>query len=384
VNVEQSSDNASESLAKYDEDALSGESADIHGSFNMWERLSHDRKMELLAALPLPELSAATVVDYGVGAWGFGCVFPRLKECRKAIGIDSSERALALSRQRSRADPKLQHAELEFATSSGYDIPLAPASVDVFFAGECVQQIEETTTFLQEVHRILRPGGVAVFTTPNRLPFVYRTAGLEWSLGYRHAALMEAEEFLGYLSQQFEVVACKGFNQSMHPGLDDAVDEVTARPWVHGCEDDMFNATGMVVMARKRSQPTPPRPQVRIEYHAHAASIGQGYRDVELTEGRHGRLIEGGGALMLDVPAHAIRCQLILWAHPWSGLADIYVDDRKVQSVDLYAHAAGCRRLSLDLRKAKTVTVVSRGERRPSSQGAEVILVRAVYALQTA
>ena len=51
---------------------------------------SHYRRMALLDALPLGDLSDKVVVDYGVGPWGFACVFPKLHACREAIGIDLS------------------------------------------------------------------------------------------------------------------------------------------------------------------------------------------------------------------------------------------------------------------------------------------------------
>lgn len=376
--------NEAETLIKYYDNAFSSsENGNIYKPFNLWERLSHARKMELLDQLPLPDMVSLVAVDYGVGSWGFGCVFPRLKKCAHAIGIDISKTAIDLSRELSEKDSALSHAKLDFYTSVGYAIPLPDSSVDIFFAGECVEHIEETDTFLVEVHRILKKGGVAIFTTPNRLPFLYRNINLEWCMGYEHVALMSANEFISYLQNYFEVVTCKGFNQSLHPFVDQAVDENAAKNWVAACENDMFNATGMVVAVRKIDQGSRNKAAVYSVEHIEFKLIFGQYRDVQLFDIFNGRLIQSGSRLSVDVPEKSIRCQLILWAHPWSGYANIYLDDVLVKKIDLYAHVGGCRRVTLDLDRTKSIFVDCLGESSSNSQGQEVIVVRAVFAIDS-
>lgn len=366
-------------LTKYYEDAFTKSQNANYRPFNMWERLSHERKMVLLSNLPLPDLRFATVVDYGVGSWGFGGVFPRLKACRKAIGIDISQAAIARCREVSEQDPDLLHAELEFYTSSGYLLPLRDESVDIFFAGECVEHIEETDSFLAEVHRVLKLGGIAIFTTPNRLPTVYRTLDLEWCMGYEHVALMSYSELLDYTKTYFTLEIAKGFNQTLHPALDLIVDEVTASSWVHGSENDPENATGLIIVLRKNKQLPVCLPQVHVLECEQGEVVRGPWRDVQLFENFQGRLLSDGTKMQLIAPQVAVRCQLIFWAHPWSGKAQVSVDGEVASVIDLYSHIGGCRRLRLTVQSGSVIQVSALGEKRADSQGTEVIFVRAVF-----
>jgi 2-polyprenyl-3-methyl-5-hydroxy-6-metoxy-1,4-benzoquinol methylase len=48
-------------------------------------------------------------------------------------------------------------------------LPLADASVDVVAAVETIEHLENPRAFCRELHRIVRPGGWIVITTPNQL-----------------------------------------------------------------------------------------------------------------------------------------------------------------------------------------------------------------------
>ena len=131
---------------------------------------AHHRRAALLDEIELPDLSDKTVVDYGVGAWGFGCIYPRLKQCKQAIGFDISRTALAKSKAISIADNALIGKQVEYYESVGYELTLPDNSVDVFFCGECIEHVEDTPAFLTEIHRVMKLDGIAIFTTPNASP----------------------------------------------------------------------------------------------------------------------------------------------------------------------------------------------------------------------
>jgi SAM-dependent methyltransferase len=55
-------------------------------------------------------------------------------------------------------------------------LPWEDASADVVLAGEIVEHVVDTESFLREIRRVLRPGGVTVLSTPNILWWKHRAA----------------------------------------------------------------------------------------------------------------------------------------------------------------------------------------------------------------
>ena len=60
----------------------------------------------------------------------------------------------------------------------GAGLPLPDASFDLVFASEVIEHIADTATFLAELHRLARPGGLLVLSTPNSAFWPYRLLGL--------------------------------------------------------------------------------------------------------------------------------------------------------------------------------------------------------------
>jgi hypothetical protein len=89
--------------------------------------------------------------------------------------------------------------------------------------------------------------------------------------------------------------------------------------------------------------------------------------------------------LSIPIPNSAIRCQLILWSHPWSGIAKINTSTGS-REVDLYSHVSGCSRISLeknDLEGLKRLKVEATGRKNQNSNGSQVIFFRAVFSCAT-
>jgi SAM-dependent methyltransferase len=55
-------------------------------------------------------------------------------------------------------------------------LPFEDESVDVVLAGEIIEHIVDTESFLREIRRVLRPGGAVVLSTPNILWWKHRVA----------------------------------------------------------------------------------------------------------------------------------------------------------------------------------------------------------------
>ena len=216
------------------------------------QEAAHNRRMELLAEIPLPDLQDVAIVDYGVGAWGFAVVFPALHGARMAIGIDISPTAVELSRQVS-AEGRFPHGtNVHYFTARGGDLVLADDSVDVFFAGECIEHVELMEAFLDEVHRVWRTGGMFILTTPNADAALYRARGERYCVGIEHVALMGYRELLSYLTPGFDVVLSWGFNNSLLTELDTTIGAGEARTWAAMFRDQPELASGVVVVAAPR------------------------------------------------------------------------------------------------------------------------------------
>lgn len=366
-------------MVDYYEQAFSKNvSGDIYMPFSTLEKFSHLRRMELLASLDLPQLNDLTVVDYGVGAWGFGCIFPKLKQCKIAIGMDISSKAIELSSAISEKDPELAGKDVFFFTSSGYVFPLLDNSVDIFFSGECIEHIEDTDTFLSEVHRVLRVGGMAIFTTPNSQPYLYRTMGIRWCVGYEHVALMSASELLTYVTRYFDVFEKKGFNQSLYPSLDDSLPDEFSEAWVSSNEHDFENATGLIISClKKESKRREPRTSLSVLDYKEAIPDGE-FSDLELVSGQFGRMVRPGHRLTLPVPIGAKRVNLIFWGHQWSGGVKLSGNSND-HYTDLYSHVGGCIRIVKDLNGEREFVIEASDLINKNSLGREVIFVRAVF-----
>jgi SAM-dependent methyltransferase len=374
-------------LTDYYEKAFSqaGEGGSIYKPMTVLERAGHDRKAALLAKLPLPDLAQATVVDYGVGSWGFGCVFPKLKDCQRAIGIDVSQTAADQSHRISVADPALAGKEMSFFTSDGYDIALPDSSADVVFAGECIEHIEDTEAFLAELWRILKPNGIVIFTTPNERPGLYRKLGLKWAMGLEHVALMDSETLLKKIKKCFLLEVTKGYTSTITPEADLLIDDTSfASEVAKMCEDSFDQASGLIVMARKTDPIDFQLEKVRHVIVESESAVGvPDHRDLSLYGETLGRMAIGTDShLLIPVPDRALRCQLILWSHPWSGAAKISLANHEIE-IDLYSQDSGCVRVTLDtlqLADSTTIRIDWLGSRDPRSRGEEVIFFRAVYA----
>jgi ubiquinone/menaquinone biosynthesis C-methylase UbiE len=365
-----------DSLQNYYESAFSDKNGEIYGTWSKLDVAAHTRKLEILAAIDLPDLKDATVVDYGVGSWGFGCVFSRIKQCKYGIGIDVSPTAIAMSQKVSSSDPELRCKTVKYITSTGYDIDLRDESVDLIFCGECIEHIEETTAFLSELYRILKVGGTAVFTTPNASPWLYRQFNLRWCMGFEHVALMDYQTFRHELEKYFEIVDIKGSNHSLHPSIDWQLDDTFINRWAKKGYNNPEDATSMIATVKKTNPRLYKKQQVIIS-EAETLSTNTAAQSVELEQGISGVAVEIGNSFVIQVPAGMTRCQLVFWAHSWSGVAEI-VNGDEVRHVDLYSPTAGCWRESFEVAGDKIIVRPS-GSASEDSQGTQVILYRAVF-----
>jgi SAM-dependent methyltransferase len=102
------------------------------------------------------------VLDAGCGV-GWGSELLRLSGAMSVVGVDISEEALADARRRA--------PECEFVPGDLAKLPFPDHEFDVIVCMEALEHADDTAGALDQLARVLRPGGVLLVSSPN--PGVY-------------------------------------------------------------------------------------------------------------------------------------------------------------------------------------------------------------------
>lgn len=137
-------------------------------------------------------VAGKTVLDIASGE-GYGSAM-LAQTAHKVIGVDISQGAV------SHAQAKYQAANLEFRIGSCSAIPLDAASVDVVVSFETIEHHNEHEAMMREIKRVLRPEGVVVISSPNKLEYSDKPG---YSNPY-HVKELYREEFKKLLSLHFK------------------------------------------------------------------------------------------------------------------------------------------------------------------------------------
>lgn len=118
------------------------------------------RNMEILSALNDCH-AGDIIVDIGCGVGDLCRILPL---SLKRIGIDLSLSALRYANRDCRTDAMFINANL-------YDLPLQDESVDIVICLEVLEHLREDDKALEEIRRILRPGGRLIISLPGEFYF---------------------------------------------------------------------------------------------------------------------------------------------------------------------------------------------------------------------
>ena len=158
-----------------------------------FEKLHH-----LLELIHFDEWKDKDVLDVGCGAGVEVVRFARAGA--RVTGVDIAASAVALAREN--LDQQGLSARLDVA--DGEHLPYADASFDLVFAHGVVQYTGDDGAMVKESHRVLRPGGLAVFQGYNRVSWLHALSKvMKTPLEHEDAPVLKrysAREFRALLS----------------------------------------------------------------------------------------------------------------------------------------------------------------------------------------
>jgi SAM-dependent methyltransferase len=109
-------------------------------------------------------VSGMRVLDVACGE-GYGSAL-LARHASRVVGADISPDAIGHARARYADVPNV-----EFAAADCAALPFADASFDAVVSFETIEHIRAQEDFLDEVRRVLRPGGLFVLSSPNKLEY---------------------------------------------------------------------------------------------------------------------------------------------------------------------------------------------------------------------
>jgi len=116
-----------------------------------------DRAWKQALVRALPDLPAPVCLDLACGTGDLAFLLARRYPAGRILGLDLAEKMLELARQRNTCP------HVTFACGDMTRTGQAPASVDLVTGGYALRNAPAITLVLDEIARVLKPGGVAAF-----------------------------------------------------------------------------------------------------------------------------------------------------------------------------------------------------------------------------
>src|SRR6201998_4285265 len=139
------------------------------------------RRHEVVYQQSAPRCAGLEVLEAGCGE-GYGAdLISRV--ARRVIALDYDETTVAHVRAR--------YPRVEVMHGNLAELPLADASVDVVANFQVIEHLWDQTQFVRECARVLRPSGLLMVSTPNRITF---SPGRDTPINPFHTRELNADE----------------------------------------------------------------------------------------------------------------------------------------------------------------------------------------------
>ena len=136
------------------------------GFFDDLDQYHFEKLHHLLRLVPFDGYRGRSVLEVGCGA---GVDLARFaKGGADVTGVDLAPSAIALAR----ANFEQQGLEGRFEVADGERLPFPDNSFDLVFAHGVVQYTANPQRLVEECHRVLKPGGEAIFQVYNRISWL--------------------------------------------------------------------------------------------------------------------------------------------------------------------------------------------------------------------
>lgn len=153
----------------------------------------------------LADISDKSILDLGCGSGSALIAFAERVKPTAMVGTDIAMRWLILARKR------LDEAGLSavrLVCCEGESMPFADVSFGTIHGGDVIEHVSDAEAVLSETARLLRPGGHAIYRTPNRLSLtrephvgLYFAGWMPRNLAARYCRLMGAPPFQGIFTR---------------------------------------------------------------------------------------------------------------------------------------------------------------------------------------